>query len=134
MYQKPLLIIKKNHTLKGLTLIELLMTVCVIGILAAIAYPSYQSQLYKIRRSEGQQALLLLANDLEINYLHNKLEQTHAKLETEYYYLNIALSESDHTYILSATPKADTAQKNDPCGTLSFTDKQVMGPHIACWE
>jgi len=40
---------------RGFTLIELMITVVVIGILAAIAYPSYQGYLTRSRRSDAQQ-------------------------------------------------------------------------------
>jgi type IV pilus assembly protein PilE len=47
--------VKKN---RGFTLIELMITVAVIGILAAVAYPSYLNQIRKSRRAEAQAALL----------------------------------------------------------------------------
>lgn len=43
---------------KGFTLIELMITVVIIGILTAIALPSYQQYIERGRRAEGKAALL----------------------------------------------------------------------------
>lgn len=47
----------KRHTQNGVTLIELMIVILIVGILAAIAYPSYQNSVRKARRADGQAAL-----------------------------------------------------------------------------
>ena len=47
-----------SNRLKGFTLIELMITVAIIGILSAIAYPAYTSQIEKGRRAECRSGLL----------------------------------------------------------------------------
>jgi type IV pilus assembly protein PilE len=47
-----------NEHQKGFTLIELMIVVAVIGILAALAFPSYQESVAKSRRADAQRALM----------------------------------------------------------------------------
>ena len=49
----------------GFTLVELMIVVAIVGILAAIAYPSYQAQVTKSKRAEGKALLLEVAQTLE---------------------------------------------------------------------
>jgi len=53
----------------GFTLIELMITIAIVGILAAIAYPSYQENVKKGRRSDAQSALSAFANAMSQWYL-----------------------------------------------------------------
>jgi type IV pilus assembly protein PilE len=53
---------------RGFTLIELLIAVAVIGVLAAIAFPSYEGYMKRSRRSEAAQLLAAIANR-EAQYL-----------------------------------------------------------------
>ena len=60
-----------KHTKAGFTLIELMITVAIIGILAAIAYPSYTAQVTNTRRSDGQSALMSLIQAQERYFTEN---------------------------------------------------------------
>lgn len=55
----------------GFTLIELMIAVAVVGILAAIAYPSYQDSVRKSRRADAKSALLDAAQRQERFYTEN---------------------------------------------------------------
>jgi type IV pilus assembly protein PilE len=56
------------HPSKGFTLIELMIVVAVIGILSAIAYPSYQQYIARSYQAEAKAELLQLAQRLEQFY------------------------------------------------------------------
>lgn len=55
---------RRKHA-AGFTLTELMIVVVIVGILAAIAYPSYQNQVIRSRRADGQAALMSLAQAQE---------------------------------------------------------------------
>jgi type IV pilus assembly protein PilE len=56
---------------KGFTLIELMIVVAIIGILAAISYPSYTSHITKTYRKSGQVDLMAAAQAAERFYTQN---------------------------------------------------------------
>ncbi len=55
----------------GITLMELMVVVVIIGVMAAIAFPNYREFAARAKRNEAKAALLLIATNQERFYLSN---------------------------------------------------------------
>ena len=59
------------HGMRGITLLELMIVVVIIGFLTAIAYPNYREFVARAKRNEAKAALLQIATNQERFYLQN---------------------------------------------------------------
>lgn len=126
---------------KGFTLIELMITVALIAILAAVAFPSYKEYIRKGRRVDGKAALLDAAQTMERWYTENMTfvgaTVTPATSLGGDYTLSL-VSSSATAYQLQATPSS-TRQTGDSCGSYLLDNtgvKGVTGGSMAaadCW-
>jgi len=64
---------KNQSRTMGFTLIEVMIVVALIGILAALAYPSFVDSVRKSRRGDAQQGLMEAAQKLETFYARNAI-------------------------------------------------------------
>ena len=115
---------KRSTNQRGFTLIELMITLAVIGILAAIAYPSYQSAVRKSHRNDGTSALLEAAQRLEIHrdrtaaYTNNPAEANILTTSTEGFYNNLQIlngpcGDTLNCYTLEIEPTSLRNQNKD---------------------
>jgi len=134
-----------KHKQIGFTLIELMVVVAIIGILAAIAYPSYTEQIRKSKRADAQGALLALGNAMERHFTANGnylgaatggadtgapaaaiyASQVPVEGGTAYYNLTISAATAT-TYTLQAAAVGSMAT-DAKCGNLTLTSTGVRG-------
>lgn len=66
---------------RGFTLMELMITVAIVGILAAIAYPSYTDYVIRGHRAAAKSEMMDIANRQQQYFLANRGYATKAQLE-----------------------------------------------------
>ena len=123
----------------GFTLIELMITLLVIAILSAIAYPIYEHQMIESRRTEARSALLELAAREERYYATQNAYTTSASQlgytgswpivigSDGYYEMDVpTLSTNPPGYTLTAVPAPGSVQQQDTtCASLSVNSAGV---------
>jgi type IV pilus assembly protein PilE len=119
--------------IKGMTLIELMIAVAIIGIIASIAIPSYQTQILAARRGDGITQLLQLQMQQESYRLENNSYAISAQLglPVSDYYTFTSSGVSATAYTLTATAKS--SQTADTGCTALTLDQSMNKTPATCW-
>ena len=135
---------------RGFTLVELLIVVFIIGLLAAIAYPTYMNSMVRVRRDAAKTCLSEDAQFMERFYTTNlRYDQTLAGAavalppcssgaDVNNFYTVSLSAVAARSYTLQAVPKAVQATRDTACGTLGINNvgtKTKSGSETVdyCW-
>lgn len=133
---------------KGFSLIELLIAMAVVGILSAIAYPSYVQYVVRGSRAAAQIEIQELSSMQEKIYLNANaysanisaayagtasggLGKTSGKTDDSKYTLSVV--STGQSYTITATPVAGTAQASDGSFSISSDGSKTCGIPTPSW-
>ena len=130
---------------RGITLIELMIVLVIVGILAAVAYPSYREFSARATRTEAVEALLRAAVNQERHYLQNN--RFSADL-TDLGFAASPYTTSSGSYVISISADNPTAnftvtatyqhpdKEADTCRILAIDGRNVKAssPATDCWS
>ncbi|WP_395009563.1 type IV pilin protein [Undibacterium sp.] len=123
---------------QGFTLVEVMITVVIIGILAAIALPSYKQHIVRGYRSAAQAEMVDISSRQQQFFMADRTFADTAKLSSSGFALSKDVGDkydfavtvdNDATppsFLITFTPKAGGTQVED--GALTLTSTGVKGP------
>lgn len=141
----------------GVTLIELIVVMIIVGVLAAVAIPSYRNYVIRSNRADAKDALLALATAQEKHYLQcnsyataidNATDCAAGELQgtdvSKNGWYDLAIDAANATsYTVSAVAAAGGNQfQDEACRTFRVTDRSIRtaadsggGDNTAeCWR
>ncbi|EGQ8493859.1 type IV pilin protein [Vibrio cholerae] len=131
---------------QGMTLIELMIAVVIVGVLASIAYPAYTNYVKEGHRKQAMADMAKIQLYLEEKYQNGytatgivdaqKVCNSFCSVDSDRY--KIVVETAATSYAITATPQSSKGQNSDQCGgstytSLTLNEKGVTSPS-ACWK
>ncbi len=132
------------HRQRGFTLMELMIAVAIVGILAAIAYPSYAQYVRKSKRSTAQAALVDIANKQQAYQLDRRAYtatladvafSTPPEIARDYTFTVVVdNATSPMTFVATATPINNQAAQSEQRLTITQAGARTPAATSGYWE
>lgn len=124
---------KNKVSVKGFSIVELMIVVVIVAVLVALALPSYQAYIRKANRGDAQQLLLNWANNQEIwrasNTTYAGTGDIAAPTHDKYTFTISNITATSYT--LTADPideQAKDMDKGKSCDPLTLDQSNIKGP------
>ncbi|MQA57613.1 type IV pilin protein [Pseudomonas piscis] len=112
---------------QGLTLIEIMIVIAIIGLVLTLSLPSITEYMRKPHRSEVTVLLTEQAQLLERHHASAGVYSNAPGLSTGNDYYSLSATLTDSGFSLTAVPKADGLMAADKCGSFSLDQAGAIG-------
>ena len=135
---------KLMHTMRGITLIELMIVVVIVGIMAVVAYPNYREFAARAKRNEAKAALLKIATNQERFYLQNNsytCDMTRLgfagagpiQTDSGTYTVDVTLCNADNFIATADYNPSDTEETKCNLFQINGRNVKTSNPYTDCW-
>ncbi len=130
--------------MRGVTLVELMIVVIVLGILVAVAYPNYRDFAARGKRNEAKAALLQIATNQERVYLNTNSYTTdmtqlgfpvadNFETDSGSYVVDVGAADAVNFTATATYQKADNEAGKCLTFQIDARGQKTSGPLADCW-